>query len=100
MYHIKIDSNEQRIVNTSKCALLLKLKSKLHDFVEDGILLTIQEVTPWLNSYVVTEHKLYESQVRNLSSTEFKRNVSQINMPFNNKDFNQCARRNTMNNNI
>ena len=77
----------------------MKLKSKLHDIVENGILLTIQEVTLWLNGIVVTEHKFYESHVRYLSSTKFQRNVSQINMPFNNNVFNQCARRNTMNNN-
>ena len=78
----------------------MKLKSKLHDIVENGILLTIQEVTLWLNGIVVTEHKLYESQVRYLSSTKFQRNVSQINMPFNDKVYNQCAKKNTMNNNM
>jgi hypothetical protein len=60
MYHIEIDSKVAPVINSPRnvpYTIMAKLKAKLNELVEEGILVPVQEATDWVNSLVVTEKK-------------------------------------------
>ena len=60
MYHIEIDSSVPPVINSPRnvpYTIMTKLKAKLNELVEEGILVPVQEATDWVNSLVVTEKK-------------------------------------------
>ena len=59
-YHIETDKTVPPVVNAPRnvpYTIMPKLKTKLDDLVESGILVPVQEATDWVNSLVVTEKK-------------------------------------------
>ena len=61
MYHIEIDSSVPPVINPPRnvpYTIMAKLKAKLNELVEEGILVPVQEATDWVNSLVVTEKRM------------------------------------------